>query len=49
MVNPNPPWFAAYKARTDLSEFGDNALGLFALATRFNLDDLASITCKFNH
>ena len=33
-------WKEAFSARTDLSEYGDNALGLFALALRFGIDDL---------
>ncbi|PKF62013.1 hypothetical protein CW745_08490 [Psychromonas sp. psych-6C06] len=36
-------WKAAYEALTDLSEYSDNALGLFALGLKFGLDDLASI------
>ena len=36
-------WLSAFQARTDLAGFGDNALGLFALAIRFNLDDLATV------
>ncbi len=43
MSSAEPPWIAAFKARTDLVAFGDNALGLFALAIRFNLDDLATV------
>jgi hypothetical protein len=39
----NPPWLAAYKARSDLEQFGDNAIGLFALALRFNIEDIASV------
>ncbi|MGK0270737.1 MAG: hypothetical protein ACI88H_001385 [Cocleimonas sp.] len=36
-------WKAAYNALTDLNEYNDNALGLFALGLKFGLDDLASI------
>tara|TARA_R110001583_G_scaffold68842_2_gene195597 strand:+ start:1576 stop:3303 length:1728 start_codon:yes stop_codon:yes gene_type:complete len=36
-------WKAAYNALTDLKEYNDNALGLFALGLKFGLDDLASI------
>jgi AIPR protein len=44
MNKPNPPpWLAAFQARTDLLKYGDNALGLFALGVRFNLDDLDTI------
>lgn len=28
-------WETAYQARTDLTAYGDNALGLFALGLRF--------------
>ena len=33
-------WKEAFSSRTDLSEYGDNALGLFALALRFGIEDL---------
>ncbi|OOE97027.1 AIPR family protein [Salinivibrio sp. IB643] len=36
-------WKSAYEALDDLSEYKDNALGLFALGLKFGLDDLASI------
>lgn len=36
-------WKTAYEALEDLSEYNDNALGLFALGLKFGLDDLASI------
>ncbi|BEC87912.1 hypothetical protein VEE61_09920 [Escherichia coli] len=36
-------WEAAYSALEDLSDYKDNALGLFALGLRFGLDDLSSI------
>ncbi|WP_241616821.1 AIPR family protein [Rosenbergiella epipactidis] len=36
-------WEAAYAAIEDLSDYKDNALGLFALGLRFGLDDLSSI------
>jgi len=36
-------WEAAYNALEDLSDYKDNALGLFALGLRFGLDDLSSI------
>lgn len=36
-------WETAYQARTDLSAYGDNALGLFALGLRFNIEDLATV------
>ncbi|MFP1778759.1 AIPR family protein [Lonsdalea quercina] len=36
-------WETAYSALEDLSDYKDNALGLFALGLRFGLDDLSSI------
>ncbi|WP_382322545.1 AIPR family protein [Hydrogenophaga sp. UC242_50] len=36
-------WETAYQARTDLTAYGDNALGLFALGLRFNIEDLATV------
>lgn len=36
-------WHAAYESLTELSDYEDNALGLFALGLNFGLDDLASI------
>ena len=34
-------WESAFSARADLDPYGDNAIGLFALALRFNVEDLA--------
>lgn len=36
-------WKTAYESLVELSEYNDNALGLFALGLKFGLDDLASI------
>jgi hypothetical protein len=36
-------WQSAYESRTDLDTYGDNAIGLFALALRFNIEDLDSV------
>lgn len=36
-------WEAAYDARFAQSQFGDDAIGLFALGLQFNLDDLDTI------
>ena len=36
-------WKEAYESLEELSEYGDNALGLFALWLKFGLDDLVSI------
>lgn len=33
-------WKEAFASRTDLNGYGDNALGLFALALRFGIEDL---------
>ena len=33
-------WKEAFASRDDLKEYGDNALGLFALALRFGIEDL---------
>lgn len=38
----NCSFYEAYKARTDLEEFGDNALMLFALQLRFEIEDISS-------
>jgi hypothetical protein len=39
-------WVASFESRTDLTGYGDNALGLFALAMRFNIDDLQSVAAN---
>jgi len=39
-------WQIALKNRTDLTQYGDNALGLFALALRFGLEDLATVASE---
>lgn len=36
-------WKSAYDGLEELSDYKDNALGLFALGLRFGLDDLSSI------
>jgi len=36
-------WNSALSARTDLLKYGDNALGLFSLGLRFNIEDLESV------
>lgn len=41
-VQAEPTWKTALKERDDLSKFGNNAIGLFALALRFGIDDLDS-------
>lgn len=42
MANSNT-WRSAYSNRTDLTQYGDNALGLFSLALHFSIDDLETI------
>lgn len=37
-----PTWRTALKERDDLTKFANNAIGLFALALRFGIDDLDS-------
>jgi len=36
-------WKTAFEARTDLKQYGDNALGLFALALKFGIEDLETV------
>lgn len=36
-------WESALEGRNDLDQYGDNAIGLFALALRFNIEDLESV------
>src|SRR5262249_36779720 len=39
-------WQEALKSRTDLEKDGSNAIGLFAMALRFKLEDLDTIASK---
>jgi len=39
-------WEQALAARDDLNVYGDNALGLFALALRYQIDDLHSVAAE---
>ncbi|VUZ83686.1 AIPR protein [Candidatus Methylomirabilis lanthanidiphila] len=39
-------WKSAFTARTDLNRYGDNAIGLFALALRFGLEDLETVAAE---
>lgn len=39
-------WTSAFTARTDLVRYGDNAIGLFALALRFGLEDLETVAAE---
>ena len=45
-VGNAPHWIAAYEARTDLAAYGDNSLGLFALALRFRIEDLETVAAN---
>lgn len=46
MGSEQPTWQAALEARDDLKQYGDNAIGLFALALRFALDDIHSVAAE---
>lgn len=46
MSSEQPTWQAALEARDDLEQYGDNAIGLFALALRFALDDIHSVAAE---
>ncbi len=39
-------WEQAFQGRSDLTKYGDNALGLFALGLRFGLEDLDTIAAN---
>ncbi len=39
-------WKHAMSGRTDLTRYGDNAIGLFALALRFGLEDLDTVASE---
>lgn len=41
-VDSEPTWKTALQERDDLIKFGNNAIGLFALALRFGIEDLDS-------
>src|SRR5690606_15734171 len=41
-----PAWVSAFEARTDLDGYGSAALGLFALALRYNLEDLETVAAE---
>ncbi|WP_217351300.1 AIPR family protein [Azoarcus sp. DN11] len=46
MTSEQSTWQAALEARDDLEQYGDNAIGLFALALRFALDDIHSVAAE---
>ena len=39
-------WKSALNSRTDLNQYGSNALSLFALALRFGLEDLDTVASE---
>lgn len=46
MAKQENNWFEALTARDDLEQYGDNAVGLFALALRFCVDDIHSVAAE---
>lgn len=46
MTNPEATWQDALHARDDLRQYGDNAIGLFALALSFGIDDVHSVAAE---
>ncbi|MCP5474256.1 MAG: AIPR family protein [Rhodanobacteraceae bacterium] len=46
MEKQNDNWIKALAARDDLGQYADNAIGLFALALRFNVDDIHSVAAE---
>lgn len=46
MTTGNTDWQGALSAREDLMQYGDNAVGLFALAVRFSLDDIHTVASE---
>ena len=39
-------WEQAFQSRSDLAQYGDNALGLFALGLRFGIEDLDTVAAN---
>lgn len=46
MTKQDDNWTEALAARDDLEQYGDNAIGLFALALRFCVDDIHSVAAE---
>lgn len=46
MTTAQSTWQEALRARDDLEQYGDNAIGLFALALHFSLDDIHSVAAE---
>ena len=40
------PWLSNYQELSELAEYGDNALGVFALALRFDVEDLVATAAE---
>ncbi|MGC9217428.1 hypothetical protein, partial [Acidithiobacillus sp.] len=45
MHNENT-WIDAFNSRDDLLQYGDNAIGLFALSLKFDIDDIHSVAAE---
>ena len=39
-------WESAFSKRTDINQYGENALGLFAIALRFKVNDIHSVAAE---
>lgn len=46
MTAESKKWQDALAARDDLAQYGDNSVGLFALAVRFSLDDIHTVASE---
>lgn len=46
MGNSENTWQEALASRDDLEQYADNAIGLFALSLRFNIDDIHSAAAE---
>lgn len=46
MTNPEATWQKAFSARDDLEQYGEDAIGLFALVLRFGIDDVHSVAAE---
>ena len=41
-----PNWESAFSSRSDLAQYGDNSLALFALCLQFRIDDILSVAAE---
>jgi hypothetical protein len=46
MTKSETSWQEAFSARDDLTQYGEDAIGLFALALRFGIDDVHSVAAE---